>query len=107
MEEVPAHVHPGPIVPNVLTRQHEYRSVLIWSHMLPNMLGSLIHVLYLNLLEDFDAIDTYDRHVELDPRAALDAMWCTSFDLSQLPTHVLLTYRDQLDFMLASVETAH
>ncbi|KAI5671518.1 hypothetical protein M9H77_11882 [Catharanthus roseus] len=31
MEEVPAHVHPGPIVPDVLTRQHEHRSELIWS----------------------------------------------------------------------------
>ncbi|KAI5683550.1 hypothetical protein M9H77_04778 [Catharanthus roseus] len=31
MEEVSAHVHPGPIVPDVLTRQHEYRSGLIWS----------------------------------------------------------------------------
>ncbi|KAI5661723.1 hypothetical protein M9H77_21046 [Catharanthus roseus] len=40
-----------------------------------------------------------DRHVEQDPRALLGVVWCTSFDLSQLPTHVLLTYRDQLDFM--------
>ncbi|KAI5672579.1 hypothetical protein M9H77_12943 [Catharanthus roseus] len=31
MEEVPAHVHPGPVVPDVLTRQHEHRSGLIWS----------------------------------------------------------------------------
>ncbi|KAI5671449.1 hypothetical protein M9H77_11813 [Catharanthus roseus] len=31
MEEVPAHVHPGPIVPDVLSRQHEHRSDLIWS----------------------------------------------------------------------------
>ncbi|KAI5667002.1 hypothetical protein M9H77_16855 [Catharanthus roseus] len=31
MEEVLAHVHPGPIVPDVLTRQHEHRSGLIWS----------------------------------------------------------------------------
>ncbi|KAI5662561.1 hypothetical protein M9H77_21884 [Catharanthus roseus] len=31
MEEVPAHVHPGPIVPDVLSRQHEHRSGLIWS----------------------------------------------------------------------------
>ncbi|KAI5668722.1 hypothetical protein M9H77_18575 [Catharanthus roseus] len=31
MEEIPAHVHPGPIVPDVLTRQHEHRSDLIWS----------------------------------------------------------------------------
>ncbi|KAI5663422.1 hypothetical protein M9H77_22745 [Catharanthus roseus] len=31
MEEVPAHVHLGPIVPDVFTRQHEHRSGLIWS----------------------------------------------------------------------------
>ncbi|KAI5656672.1 hypothetical protein M9H77_25465 [Catharanthus roseus] len=31
MEEVTAHVHPGPIVPDVLSRQHEHRSGLIWS----------------------------------------------------------------------------
>ncbi|KAI5658318.1 hypothetical protein M9H77_27111 [Catharanthus roseus] len=31
MEEVPAHVHPGPIVTDVLSRQHEHRLGLIWS----------------------------------------------------------------------------
>ncbi|KAI5661157.1 hypothetical protein M9H77_20480 [Catharanthus roseus] len=31
MEEVPAHVHPRPIVPDVLSGQHEHRSGLIWS----------------------------------------------------------------------------
>ncbi|KAI5654714.1 hypothetical protein M9H77_31901 [Catharanthus roseus] len=31
MEEVPAHVHPGPIVTDVLSRQYEHRSGLIWS----------------------------------------------------------------------------
>ncbi|KAI5661426.1 hypothetical protein M9H77_20749 [Catharanthus roseus] len=31
MEEVPAHVHPRPIVPEVLSREHEHRSGLIWS----------------------------------------------------------------------------
>ncbi|KAI5682937.1 hypothetical protein M9H77_04165 [Catharanthus roseus] len=31
MEEVSAHVHPGPIVPDVLTRKYEHRSGLIWS----------------------------------------------------------------------------
>ncbi|KAI5670590.1 hypothetical protein M9H77_10954 [Catharanthus roseus] len=31
MEEVPANVHPGPIVTDVLSRQHEHRSGLIWS----------------------------------------------------------------------------
>ncbi|KAI5656496.1 hypothetical protein M9H77_25289 [Catharanthus roseus] len=31
MEEAPAHVHPGPIVTDVLSRQHEHRSGLIWS----------------------------------------------------------------------------
>ncbi|KAI5664107.1 hypothetical protein M9H77_23430 [Catharanthus roseus] len=31
MEEVPAHVHPGSIVPDVLTRQHEHQYGLVWS----------------------------------------------------------------------------
>ncbi|KAI5672322.1 hypothetical protein M9H77_12686 [Catharanthus roseus] len=31
MEKVPAHVHSGPIVTDVLSRQHEHRSSLIWS----------------------------------------------------------------------------
>ncbi|KAI5662652.1 hypothetical protein M9H77_21975 [Catharanthus roseus] len=31
MEEVPTHVHPGPINPDTLTSQHEHRFELIWS----------------------------------------------------------------------------
>ncbi|KAI5670995.1 hypothetical protein M9H77_11359 [Catharanthus roseus] len=31
MEDVPTHVHTGLIVPDILTRQHEHRSGLIWS----------------------------------------------------------------------------
>ncbi|KAI5653836.1 hypothetical protein M9H77_31023 [Catharanthus roseus] len=31
MEEVPTQVYPGPLVPDVLTRQHGHRSALIWS----------------------------------------------------------------------------
>ncbi|KAI5650788.1 hypothetical protein M9H77_36793 [Catharanthus roseus] len=34
-----------------------------------------------------------------DPFAPLCAIWYTAFDCSQLPTHTLVTYRDQLDFM--------
>ncbi|KAI5677202.1 hypothetical protein M9H77_08152 [Catharanthus roseus] len=60
MEEVPAHVHSGPINPYVLTRQHEHRSRLIWSG-------------------DHET----HRHVELDPCDPLGAMWYTLFDLSQ------------------------
>ncbi|KAI5667470.1 hypothetical protein M9H77_17323 [Catharanthus roseus] len=87
IEEVPALVHPGPIVPDVFTMQHEHSSSLIWSgdhetcitdlqcrhfsrnlfqtyskalrHMLPDMSVSLIHVWYISLLENFDAIGTY------------------------------------------------
>ncbi|KAI5677894.1 hypothetical protein M9H77_08844 [Catharanthus roseus] len=100
MEKVSAHVHPGPLVPNVLTRQHKHRSGVIWSEdhetcitdiqcrhfdrnlfqaystahhrlidiidstrlgksYLPDMSGNLIHVRYISLLEDFDAINTY------------------------------------------------
>ncbi|KAI5673087.1 hypothetical protein M9H77_13451 [Catharanthus roseus] len=70
MEEVPGCVHPGPIVPDIWT----------WSR---------VRVLQPQLL----------RHVQQDPLAPLGAMWCTLFDCNQLPTHVLLTNRDQLDFM--------
>ncbi|KAI5683267.1 hypothetical protein M9H77_04495 [Catharanthus roseus] len=77
MEEVSAHVHLCPIVLDVLTRQHEHRSGLILSgdhetcftdlqcsHMLPNFSGNLVHMRYLSLLEDIDAISTY-RWVEV------------------------------------------
>ncbi|KAI5650835.1 hypothetical protein M9H77_36840 [Catharanthus roseus] len=37
--------------------------------------------------------------VQADALAPLGAIWCTSFDCNQLPTHTLVTYRDQLDFM--------
>ncbi|KAI5670859.1 hypothetical protein M9H77_11223 [Catharanthus roseus] len=100
MEEVPTHVHPGPIVTDVLSRQHVHRSGLIWSgdretykvkkelleawilraftgsetdddlilrargfifllidgHMLPDFSENSVHVRYLILVEDFDAI---------------------------------------------------
>ncbi|KAI5673168.1 hypothetical protein M9H77_13532 [Catharanthus roseus] len=39
------------------------------------------------------------RRVQDDPLVPLGAMWCTSFDCSQLPTHTLITYRDWLDFI--------
>ncbi|KAI5650481.1 hypothetical protein M9H77_36486 [Catharanthus roseus] len=95
MEEVPTHVYLGPIVRDVLTRQHEHRS----GSCAPDMSGSLVHVQYISLLEDFETIDTYNRHVHPDPLTPLGAMWCTSFDFNQLPMNALLTYRDQLDFM--------
>ncbi|KAI5653926.1 hypothetical protein M9H77_31113 [Catharanthus roseus] len=34
-----------------------------------------------------------------DTLAPLGAIWCTAFDCRQLPTHTLVTYRDQLHFM--------
>ncbi|KAI5663042.1 hypothetical protein M9H77_22365 [Catharanthus roseus] len=34
-----------------------------------------------------------------DPLAPHGTILCTAFDCSQLPTHTLVTYRDQLDFM--------
>ncbi|KAI5683131.1 hypothetical protein M9H77_04359 [Catharanthus roseus] len=40
--------------------------------------------------------------VQDDPLAPLSAIWCISFDCSQLLTHTLVTYRDQLDCMLSN-----
>ncbi|KAI5678599.1 hypothetical protein M9H77_09549 [Catharanthus roseus] len=42
--------------------------------------------------------------VQDDPLAPIGAIWCRSFDCSQLPTHTLVTYRDQLDFMPSDQE---
>ncbi|KAI5666116.1 hypothetical protein M9H77_15969 [Catharanthus roseus] len=77
MEEVSTHVHPGPIVPDEV---HSATSDLVRSRI-PVLLPQL------------------HWHVQPNPLAPLDAMWCTLFDLSQLPTRVLFTNRDQLDFM--------
>ncbi|KAI5653146.1 hypothetical protein M9H77_30335 [Catharanthus roseus] len=99
MEEVSAHVHPGPLVPDVLTRNHENRCLcgiaLCSARQIRGALMLLRTWAWSRILI-FDP--PLDWHVELDPRALLGAMWCASFVLSQLPTHVLL-YRDQLDFM--------
>ncbi|KAI5671654.1 hypothetical protein M9H77_12018 [Catharanthus roseus] len=120
--------------------------LLLGGHMFSNFTGSLVHMRYLSLLEDFEAINTYSwgscvldflyrhlctaalggarqiegalvilqiwawshipllqpqliRHELDDPLAPLGVIWCTSFDCTQLPTHTLVTYRDQLDFM--------
>ncbi|KAI5681552.1 hypothetical protein M9H77_02780 [Catharanthus roseus] len=45
------------------------------------------------------------QHVQTDLLAPLSAIWCTSFDYSQLPTHVLLTYkgREEVDDMATRV----
>ncbi|KAI5648267.1 hypothetical protein M9H77_34272 [Catharanthus roseus] len=79
MEEVPAHVHPGPIVPDVLSRQHEHRSGFIWigdHETLQIWAWSCIPTLQPQLITEIQA----------DPLAPLGAIWCTSFDY-------------QLDFM--------
>ncbi|KAI5664646.1 hypothetical protein M9H77_23969 [Catharanthus roseus] len=61
MEEFPTHVHPCPINSDVLTRQHEHRSALIWSgdhetsHMLSGMSDSLIHTSMLQEIDDMTA----------------------------------------------------
>ncbi|KAI5649995.1 hypothetical protein M9H77_36000 [Catharanthus roseus] len=85
MEEVPVHVHLGPLNPDVLMRPYEHRSgcgdhetcitnlqcrrfgySLFQSystapyHMLPDFSECLVHVRYLSLLEDFEAISTYN-----------------------------------------------
>ncbi|KAI5650502.1 hypothetical protein M9H77_36507 [Catharanthus roseus] len=152
MEEVPAYVHPGPIVPDVLSRQHEHRSGLIWSgdhethfsvykvkkepleawilraitssetdddlilcargfiFLLTYSWGSyVLGFLYRQLRLSLTTIWAWSRipalrpqlitDIQADPLAPQGTIWCTSFDCSQLPTHTLMTYKDQLDFM--------
>ncbi|KAI5671895.1 hypothetical protein M9H77_12259 [Catharanthus roseus] len=99
MEEVPAHVHPDATVPDVLIRQHEHRCLCRATLGGAHQIGRALVYFKLGLVCVFLYYVLNDRHVELDPCAPLGAMWCTSFDLSQLLTHVLLTYRDQLNFI--------
>ncbi|KAI5674017.1 hypothetical protein M9H77_14381 [Catharanthus roseus] len=125
MEEVPTHVHPGPIVPDVLSRQHEHRSGLIWSEDHETCFIDLqCRYFGRNLFQCYSTtphrlVELIDRTgfrgcmtdrgrlslstdlgvVQPTPLAPLGAIQCTSFDCSQLPTHTLVTYRDQLDFM--------
>ncbi|KAI5658626.1 hypothetical protein M9H77_27419 [Catharanthus roseus] len=55
--------------------------LLLGGHMLPDMSGSLIRVRsHIPVLHP-----QLDQHVHPDPLAPLGAMWCTSFDLSELP----------------------
>ncbi|KAI5649068.1 hypothetical protein M9H77_35073 [Catharanthus roseus] len=134
MEEVLAHVHPGPIVPDVLTRDHEHRSGLIWSgdhetcfaglqcrRFCRNLFqcystatrrlvvvygsfrrcttdrGSLSHITNLGMvMYPCIAASTYDRCQD-DPLTPLGAIWCTSFDCSQLPTHTLFVWLPYYD----------
>ncbi|KAI5668991.1 hypothetical protein M9H77_18844 [Catharanthus roseus] len=98
MEEVPVHVHPGPIVPGVLSRQHEHQSDLIWSGDHETCFTDLQCRRFGRNL--FQCYSTAPRRLA-DLLAPLSSIWCTSFDCSQLPMHTLVTYRDQLDFMLS------
>ncbi|KAI5674209.1 hypothetical protein M9H77_14573 [Catharanthus roseus] len=109
MEEVLAHVHPGPIVPDVLIRQHEHRSGLIWSgdqetcftdlqyrrfgcnlfqcyNTDPRRLA-VVHGSFGGCTTDRGSLSHSTNLGMADPLAPLGSIWCTSFDCSQLPTH--------------------
>ncbi|KAI5659202.1 hypothetical protein M9H77_27995 [Catharanthus roseus] len=126
MEEVPAHVHPGPIVPNILSRQHEYRSGLIWSRdhetcftdlqcrrfgrnlfqCCSTITGRLavVHGSFRGCTTDRESLSlTTDLGVIAYTCIVASADYGCSSRLScsscQLPMHTLVTYMDQLDFM--------
>ncbi|KAI5674191.1 hypothetical protein M9H77_14555 [Catharanthus roseus] len=105
MEEVPAHVHPRSIIPDVLSRQHEHRSGLIWSgdretcytdlqcrRFGPNPFQCYSTAPRILILA-WSRIPTLRpqlmTEIQADPLAPLGAIWCTTFDCSQLPTHTL------------------
>ncbi|KAI5664408.1 hypothetical protein M9H77_23731 [Catharanthus roseus] len=105
MEEVPAHVHSGPIVPYVLSRQHQYRSGLIWCGDHETCYTDLqCRRFGRNLFQCYSTaprrlIWAWSRtpallpqlmtEIQADSLAPLGAIWCTSFDCSQLPMHTL------------------
>ncbi|KAI5652377.1 hypothetical protein M9H77_29564 [Catharanthus roseus] len=123
MEEVPAHVHPDPIVPDVLTRQHKHGFGLIWSGDYEMCITDLqCRRFYRNLFQAYSTAPCSFRGCMTDrgspspasylglvahcciaasatPTCSLapfSAMWCALFNCSQLPTHfVWLPYHDR------------
>ncbi|KAI5683882.1 hypothetical protein M9H77_05110 [Catharanthus roseus] len=85
---------------DLILRTREFIFLLFGRHMLPDFSRNLVHripALRPQLITD----------VQAAPLAPLGAIWCTSFDCSQLPMHTLVTYRDQLDFMLSDQWRLH
>ncbi|KAI5658851.1 hypothetical protein M9H77_27644 [Catharanthus roseus] len=126
MEEVSAHVHPGPVVPDVLSRQHEHRFGLIWSgqhktcftdpqcrrfgrnlfhyYSIAHRRLAVVHNRFGRCTTDRGSLSlsTYLGLVAYTCIAALADYGCStrpSCSSCQLPTHTLVTYRDQLNFM--------
>ncbi|KAI5667483.1 hypothetical protein M9H77_17336 [Catharanthus roseus] len=103
MEEVQAHVHPGPIVPDVLTRQHEHRSRLIWSGDHETFVhgsfrgcttdrGSLIHTTDLGMVVYPYITAPADPTYSGRPSCST---WCYMLrDLSSLRNEYIRLYRD-------------
>ncbi|KAI5648959.1 hypothetical protein M9H77_34964 [Catharanthus roseus] len=121
MEEVLAHVHPGPIVPDVLSRQYEHRSGLIWNgdhetcytdlqcrHFGRNLFQcystaprrlAVVHGSIGGCTTNWGglSLSTDLDVIQADPLAPLGAIWCILFDCSQLPTHTLFIWLPYYD----------
>ncbi|KAI5647561.1 hypothetical protein M9H77_33566 [Catharanthus roseus] len=120
MEEVPAHVHLEPIVTDVLSRHGDRetcytdlqcsrfgRNLFQCYSAAPCRLTSWCAVVsqplsgYKVKKEPLEAwiLRAFTGSETDDDLILRTLIWCTVFDCSQLPTHTLVTYRDQLDFM--------
>ncbi|KAI5666255.1 hypothetical protein M9H77_16108 [Catharanthus roseus] len=83
MEEVPTHVHLCSIVPDVLTRQHEHRSGLIWSGDCETFRGCTIDSGSPSTTSDLGLVmysciaSTATSVCSANPLTPLGAMWCT------------------------------
>ncbi|KAI5682608.1 hypothetical protein M9H77_03836 [Catharanthus roseus] len=100
MEEVPTHVKKEPLEAWILrafTGSETDDDLMLCAR-------SLSHTAYLGVVAYPCIAASVDDGCSGRPLASLGAIWCTSFHCSQLPTHTLVTYRDQLDFMPSDQE---
>ncbi|KAI5649864.1 hypothetical protein M9H77_35869 [Catharanthus roseus] len=82
---------------DLILRVRGFIFLLIGRHILPDFSKNLVHIWTCSRIPALRP--QLMTEIQADPLAPLGAIWCTSFDCSQLPLHTLVTYRDQLDFM--------
>ncbi|KAI5650351.1 hypothetical protein M9H77_36356 [Catharanthus roseus] len=72
--------------------------LLLGGHMLSDFSRNLavVHDSFEGCTTDRGSLSLSTDLSVVDPLAPLGAIWCTSFDYSQLPMYTLITYRDHL-----------
>ncbi|KAI5662110.1 hypothetical protein M9H77_21433 [Catharanthus roseus] len=96
MEEVPAHVHPGPIVLDVLSRKHEHRSGMIWSGDHETM-NNDEEIRYLWTIQPHLAKEGSHILVEFEPIQQQNIPSTNDRNITTLPEHITAYRYDEVD----------